>query len=108
MDIYCEVPVTYAQAVLGDEIELPGLTGERIKLRIPPGTQSGEILRLRGQGIGDGSGRRGSLMARIYIEVPTRIDRRQEELLREFARLEEEKRKKGEKNFFRRVRDLFV
>ncbi len=107
LDLYCEIPITYAQAVLGAEVEIPTLTGRKVTLKIPPGTQSGQVLRLRGQGIQDPEGRnKGHLYVRVFVEVPKKIDKRQEELLKEFAKLEEKNRDKG-RSIFRKVRDFF-
>ena len=107
LDLYCEIPITFAQAVLGSSVEIPTLTGRKVTLKIPPGTQSGQVLRLRGQGISDPEGRnKGHLYVRVFIEVPRKIDKRQEELLKEFAKLEEKNRDKG-RSIFRKVRDFF-
>lgn len=89
-DLICDVPITYSQAVLGAEIEVPSLNG-RERLRIPPGTQNGTILSLPEKGIPQFGGRgRGDLIARVFIDVPTRPDRRQETILKELANLERE------------------
>lgn len=92
-DIHCRVPITFVQAALGDVVEVPTLRG-RESLKIPPGTQSGSRFCLRGKGIaslhGDGYG---DQVIETVVTVPTNLTRRQEELLKEFERLENEKRR---------------
>ena len=84
-DILCQIPISFVQAALGEEIEVPTLNGNK-KLTIPPGTQSGQIFTLRGQGIShlDGYGR-GDQHIQIAVKIPTRLNKRQKELLKEFA-----------------------
>lgn len=86
-DIYCEVPLTFTQAALGDEIEVPTLR-ERVKLKIPPGTQTGTYFRLRGKGVprlrGIGNG---DQHVKVVVVTPTRLNEEQKQLLREFARI---------------------
>ncbi|MCR4418569.1 MAG: molecular chaperone DnaJ [Clostridia bacterium] len=103
-----EMPVSVVQAALGDEIEVPTLEG-RAKLRLPEGTQTGTAFRLRGQGIPRLHGHgRGDLHVIVRVETPTHLTDRQRELLREFARLEEQKHQGKDKGFFERVKDAFV
>ncbi|HUW30404.1 MAG TPA: molecular chaperone DnaJ [Planctomycetota bacterium] len=83
-DIIHEAEVDFVTAALGGEIEVPTLTGHA-KLKIPPGTQSGQMLRLRGQGIKPPKGKQGDMLVRLLITVPKKLTKRQEELLREFA-----------------------
>jgi molecular chaperone DnaJ len=84
-DIYCEVPITFAQAALGDEIEIPTVDG-RVKLKIPAGTQTETYFRLRDKGVpylrGNG---RGDQHVKVRVVTPTKLTERQKELLREFA-----------------------
>ncbi len=88
-DLYCEVPLRFAQVALGDEIEVPTIYGEYKRLKIPPGTQSGTVFRLRNQGIPDLKGHgRGDLLVRVKVLTPKKLSKRQEELLREFDREE--------------------
>ena len=85
-DIYCEVPLTFTQAALGDEIEVPTLT-ERVKLRIPPGTQTGTYFRLRGKGVPRlRRGGSGDQHVRVVVVTPTNLTERQKELLRELGK----------------------
>ncbi len=87
-DIICQIPISFVQAALGEEIEVPGLNGNK-KLTIPPGTQSGQVFSLRGQGIPhlDGFGR-GDEHVQVTIKVPTKLNKHQKELLKEFAAME--------------------
>lgn len=85
MDLHCQVPVPFAQAALGAEIEVPTLEG-RVTMRIPEGTQSGKVLQLRGHGLpGLTTRNRGDQLVEIFVEVPTKLTARQRELLEQFA-----------------------
>jgi molecular chaperone DnaJ len=85
-DIYCEVPLTFAQAALGDEIEVPTLT-EKVKLRIPPGTQTHTYFRLKGKGVPRLRGYgQGDQHVRVVVVTPTNLNEEQKELLRQFSR----------------------
>tara|TARA_R110002111_G_scaffold177322_1_gene243386 strand:+ start:21028 stop:22158 length:1131 start_codon:yes stop_codon:yes gene_type:complete len=87
-ELSCHVPITYTQAALGANIEIPTLEG-RHDLKIPSGTQPGEIFRLKGLGMPNPhGGRRGDLHVIIQIDVPKKISEREEELLRELAEIE--------------------
>ncbi|UTW09297.1 molecular chaperone DnaJ [Pseudomonas benzenivorans] len=82
--LYCEVPISFADAALGGELEVPTLDG-RVKLKIPEGTQTGKLFRLRGKGVAPvRGGGAGDLMCRVAVETPVNLDRRQRELLEEF------------------------
>ena len=85
-DLYCEVPISFADAALGGELEVPTLDG-RVKLKIPEGTQTGKLFRLRGKGVTPvRGGTAGDLMCRVVVETPVKLDKRQRELLEEFRR----------------------
>ncbi|MDX1370622.1 molecular chaperone DnaJ [Pseudomonas sp.] len=84
--LYCEVPISFADAALGGELEVPTLDG-RVKLKIPEGTQTGKLFRLRGKGVAPvRGGGAGDLMCRVAVETPVSLDRRQRELLDEFRK----------------------
>ncbi len=87
-DILCQIPISFVQAALGEEVEVPTLSGTK-KLTIPPGIQSGQIITLRGQGIPhlDGYGK-GDQHVQVNVKVPTNLNKRQKDLLKEFAGLE--------------------
>jgi len=107
-DLLIEVPITYPQAVLGAEIEVPTLEGPE-HVHVAPGTQSGEVIVLRGRGMPEpGTGRRGDLLVRVFIEVPKRVSRREEELLRELAELEHRDVLPQKKSFLERLKDYFA
>ncbi len=85
-DIIIEVPISFPQAALSAEVEVPTLEG-KVKLKIPAGTQSGKVLRLKGKGIVDLHGYgRGDQLVKIVVETPKRLTARQRELLEEFAK----------------------
>jgi molecular chaperone DnaJ len=90
-DIYVTVPVTVAEAALGSKIEVPTIDG-RTQLKIPPGTQTGQKLRLREKGVPSASaeGKRGDQIVEVQIAVPKLQDERSKEILRELARLNPE------------------
>ncbi|KYD11607.1 molecular chaperone DnaJ [Heyndrickxia sporothermodurans] len=87
-DIYCEIPITFAQAALGDEIEVPTLHG-KVKLKVPAGTQTGTKFRLRGKGVPNVRGY-GTGDQHIHVKVitPTKLTDKQKQLLREFSETE--------------------
>lgn len=83
-DLFCEVPISFLTAALGDEIEVPTLTG-RVKLKIPPETQTGKIFRLRGQGIKSvRNASKGDMLYRVIVETPVKLSKEQRVLLQEF------------------------
>lgn len=84
-DIYVEVPISFTQAALGDQIEVPTLEGTAL-VTIPPGTQTGTLFRLKGKGLPDMRGRgQGDEFVRVTVVTPTKLNSRQKELLREFG-----------------------
>ncbi len=106
-DIICEVPISFPQAALGAEIEVPTLEGP-VKLKIPAGTQSGKVLRLKSKGIASiHTGRRGDEQIIIKVETPTKLDKKQKELLEEFASISGEDTTPLRKNFFSKVKEIF-
>jgi len=107
-DLICQVPISFAQAALGAVIEVPMLDG-REHIEVPRGTQSGEILRIKGRGMPDLGGRgRGDELVEIFVETPRHMTARQEELLREFAEIEHEQVSPRRKSFFEKLRDYFT
>lgn len=83
-DLYCEVPVSFVDAALGGELEVPTLDG-RVKLKIPAETQTGKLFRLRGKGVKPvRGGAQGDLLCKVLVETPVNLTERQKELLREF------------------------
>jgi len=106
-DLYCEVPIPFSVAALGGEIEVPTLQG-KAQLKVPAGTQSGQMFRLRGKGILNVNGReRGDLLARLIVEVPSRLNPEQRRKLEEFAALCGEENTPMRKSFFDRAKEFF-
>ena len=104
-DLLCEVPVTFAQAALGGELEVPTLTGAAT-ITLPRGTNHGDIFRLRHKGMPDVRGRgHGDLLIRTLIDVPKKLTKRQEELLREMAEIDQKHVSTARKGFFDRVKE---
>ena len=107
LDIICDVPISFVQAALGAEIDVPTLDG-KVKMKIPPGTQSGKVFRLKGKGIKDIRGyHHGDQHVRLIIETPTHLTARQKELLREFAALGGEDVHPLAKGFLDKVKQIF-
>ena len=93
-DIFCEIPISFAAAALGREIEIPTLDG-KVKLRVPAETQSGNLFRLRGKGVRSvRSSARGDLLCRVVVETPVNLNRKQKDVLEQFeeSMLEDDKR----------------
>jgi len=107
-DLFCQVPISFAQAVLGGDIEVPTLDGPD-RLHVPRGTQSGDVLRLKGRGMPDIGGRgRGDELVEVVLETPRTLSARQEELFRELAELDHEDVSPKRKSFFEKLRDYFT
>lgn len=88
IDVICQIPISFIQAALGDKVKVPTLTGEK-ELEVPKGTQPGEIFRFRGEGIASlRNGHRGDQVIEINIKTPTHLNKKQESLLKEFAKIE--------------------
>jgi molecular chaperone DnaJ len=106
-DLLCEVPVSFIQATLGAEIEVPTLQG-KATVKIPAGTQPGTILRLKGRGVKNLQGHgQGDLHVRVQVEVPTRLTAEQMAKLQEFAALCDENVNPISKSFFEKAKNLF-
>lgn len=109
-DLHCEVPISFADSALGGELEVPTLDG-RVKLKIPAGTQTGKLFRLRGKGVvpvrGGGPG---DLLCRVAVETPVNLTSRQRELLEELRNSMKqggEKHSPKETSWFKGVKDFF-
>jgi molecular chaperone DnaJ len=103
-----QFPIAYSQAALGATLEAPTLDGPA-PIEVPPGTQSGEIFRLRGRGMPDPhGGRTGDLVVQVVIETPKKLSTRHEQLLRELAELENAQVTPHRKSFTERIRDYFT
>lgn len=107
LDILCDVPISFVQAALGAEIDVPTLDG-KIKMKIPSGTQSGKVFRIKGKGVKDVHGyEQGDQHVLVLVETPTHLTARQKELLKEFAALGGEDINPLSKGFFDKVKQLF-
>ena len=106
-DVVCEVPINFVQAALGDEIEVPTLDG-RVKLKIPEGTQTGTVFRIKDKGIPHLRGHgRGDQHVRVKIVTPKKLTDRQKELLQEFAKAGGVEPTSEEKGFFKKFKNVF-
>ena len=109
-DLHCEMPVSFAIAALGGEIEIPTLDGSA-RIKIPAETQSGKIFRLRGKGIkGVRSSTFGDLHCHVMVETPSNLTERQKELLREFEKINEEdsaRHSPRAKSWMNKVKEFF-
>jgi molecular chaperone DnaJ len=106
-DLVCAVPISFSQAALGTEFDIPLLDG-RHTLSIPAGTQPGDVIRLRNKGMPDPHSRRkGDLLVQVQVEVPRKLAPRQEELLRELAELEKKNVGQHQKSFFEKLKGYF-
>lgn len=105
-NVICEVPITFTQAALGAEIEVPTLDG-KVKYSIQEGTQTGTVFRLKNKGIPNlrGSGR-GDQFVKVNIEVPKSLNDKQKELLKQFAEMTGEEAHLMRKNFFDKMKDV--
>ncbi|MCQ6558357.1 molecular chaperone DnaJ [Paenibacillus mendelii] len=107
-DIYCEVPLTFVQAALGDEIEIPTLN-EKVKLKIPAGTQTGTYFRLKGKGVPRLRGYgQGDQHVKVTLVTPTSLSEDQKDLLRQFAGIDGESTQEEHHNsIFERMKKAF-
>jgi len=107
-DIYCDAKISFTQAVFGAEIEVSTVEG-RVKMKIPKGTQSGKVFRLRGKGVQDlfsGKGR-GDQLVRVNVKVPQNITEEQRKILKEYAKTINEDISGPSKNIFSRLKETF-
>jgi molecular chaperone DnaJ len=107
-DVVCELPVSFPQAALGAQVDVPTLDG-KVKMRVPEGTQSGRLFRLRSKGIPKPDGKsRGDQHVRIVVETPTNLTAKQKQLLEELAKESGESiGHPRKKNFLDKVKELF-
>jgi len=106
-DLICEVPISFTQAALGAEIQVPTLDAQA-EIKIPAGTQSGAVFRLKGKGVKNVQGYgHGDLMVRVQVEVPARLNAAQRAKLEEFAKLCDENVHPASKSFFDKAKGLF-
>lgn len=110
LDLHCEMPISFAIAALGGEVEVPTLDG-KVKLSIPKETQTGRRMRVKGKGIKSlRSSAVGDLYCHVVVETPVNLTDRQKELLEEFEKIStgmERSQTPRQKSFFDKVRDIF-
>ena len=106
-NLFCEVPIPFTLAALGGETAVPTLEG-KANIKVPAGTQSGQVFKLRNRGIVNVNGRgRGDLLARLLVEVPTHLNGDQRLKLEEFSALCDEENTPLHKSFFNRAKEFF-
>ncbi|MGE0405389.1 MAG: molecular chaperone DnaJ [Candidatus Korobacteraceae bacterium] len=106
-NLHCMLPVSISQAALGAQIEIPTLE-EPYVLKVPEGTQTGTVMRVRGKGVPSLNGRgRGDLMVEVRVQVPTKLSKRQRELLEELAAISGDDTKSDEKGLLGKVKEIF-
>jgi molecular chaperone DnaJ len=107
-NIWCEVPISFPQAALGCEVDVPTLGGGKTALKIPAGTQNGKVFRLKGKGIASlRGGSTGDQEVRIAVETPTHLSDRQKDLLSQFAEISGEKVNPKTHSFMQKAKKLF-
>ena len=107
-NLHCTVPISFSQAALGTDFEIPLLDG-KYKLEIPAGTQPGDVIKLRGKGMPHyQTQRKGDLLVEVQVEVPRKLSARQRELVRELAEIEHKNVSPHQKSFFEKLKELFV
>lgn len=106
-DVKLDMPITFVQAALGDEVEVPTLDG-KVKYKIPEGTQSGTVFRLKGKGVHQlHSKARGDQLIKVIVEVPKSLSEKQKDALREYAKITGNEVNEQSKNFLDKLRDFF-
>lgn len=106
-DLFCEVPMPFATAALGGELEVPTLEGKS-SIKIPPGTQGGTTFRLRNRGVQDlRSGGKGDLHVEVHVEVPTKLNGDQKDKLRDFSESIGEENNPMQESFFEKAKRFF-
>jgi len=107
-NLILQLPISFAQAALGGDIEVPTLFGKS-NLHVPPGTQHGQVLQLRGLGLPElHSGNTGNLLIQVLLEVPRKLSKKQEQILREYAETEELHVSPARKSFFEKLKSYLV
>src|SRR5262249_33069317 len=107
-NLICRVPITYSQAALGTTLEVPTLEG-RGEVEIPGGTQSGQVFRMNGKGMPDPRRRGlGDLLVQVVIEVPKKLSKEEQSLLRQLAELEDKQVAPERKSFFTKLKEYFT
>jgi molecular chaperone DnaJ len=109
-DLYCTIPLSVTQAALGTELQVPGLNGNEEKLKIPEGTQSGAVFRIKGKGLADPrGGGKGDLYYHVRVLTPSKLTREQRKLLEQLGATLKVDNKPADRtsNIFDKVKDIF-
>ncbi len=107
-DLFCEVPISFSQAALGTVIEVPGLDHQTTELKIPAGTQSAEVFKLKGRGIKElRSQRSGDLFVRVMVKTPQSLTKEERDLLRRLAELRGEDLTKIDRSLINKLKNRF-
>ncbi len=106
-DLFCSVPISFAQAALGAEIVIPTLDGEH-KLKVPEGTQTGTTFRIRGKGVpAVQSSGKGDLFVKVRVQTPAKLNKKQRELLEQLAESSQLENKPEPRSLFDKVKEIF-
>jgi molecular chaperone DnaJ len=106
-NLFCQILISYSQAALGALIEVPNLNSETEQVKIHPGTQSGEVYKLRGRGLKDlNSRRRGDLFLKVFVKTPVSLTKEEKELLRRLAELRGEELDKTDRSLIDKVKNI--
>lgn len=106
-DIQLEYPISFSQAALGDEVVVPTLTG-KVKMKIPAGTQSGRLFRIKEQGIqGLHSSRKGDQLVKIVVITPTKLNKEEQALFEKLREFDSKRELKPGRSFLKRLKDYF-
>ena len=107
-DLHCVIPVSFAQAALGTQLEVPTLEGEH-SLKVPEGTQSGTAFRIRGKGVPVLNGRgKGDLFVEVRVQTPAKLNKRQRELLEELEGSSPVENRPQRRGLLDKMKDMFV
>ena len=106
-NILCEIPISFTQAALGTDVEVPTLYG-KVQMKIPAGTQWGKVFRLKSKGFPDIHGYgKGDQLVKVNIETPTKLSKEQKELLKQFGESGDDKVQPIQQSFLKKMKDLF-
>ncbi len=104
-DLFCEVPITFIEAALGTTIEIPNILGEPVSVEIGKGTQTGDVIKVAGQGLSNEYDT-GNLFFSIFVETPTKLNKTQEALLKQFAEVCDPKIYPKTNNFWKKIKKI--
>lgn len=107
-DLHLNLPISFTEAALGCKKDVPSLFNKHCRIMIPPGTQNGKVFRVRGEGFPTVNGLgQGDLLVSIFVETPTELNKKQKELLEEFATMEQPANLPKKKGFLDKIKDIF-